>query len=71
MEVYSSSGQKVYQRVWDNQSFPAGVARSFSIQWTVPTSLAPGVYKVKIGIFAPGWNGMYSWNDGAASFTVR
>ena len=71
LEVYSSGGQKVYQRAWDNQSFGAGVSRTFSSQWTVPTSLAPGVYTVKVGIFAPGWAGMFAWNDSAATFTVR
>ena len=71
LEVYSSDGQKVYQRAWDNQSFGAGVSRTFSSQWTVPTSLAPGVYTVKVGIFAPGWAGMFAWNDSAVTFTVR
>lgn len=71
LEVYSSAGQKVYQKVWDNQSFAAGVSRGFSTQWTVPTSLAPGVYTIKVGIFAPGWSGMFAWNNGAATFTVK
>ena len=71
LEVYSSGGQKVYQRVWDNQSFSAGVQRTFNNQWTVPTNLAPGVYTIKVGIFGTGWNGLLSWNNNAATFTVR
>lgn len=71
LEVYSASGKKVYQAYWDRQAFSAGVARSFSAQWTPPRSLAPGTYTVKVGIFAPGWSGLYAWNNGATTFTVR
>ncbi len=71
IEVYSSSGQKVYQTYWDNRSFTANVTRTFSRTWTVPTNLAPGTYTLKIGVFKPGWTGLLSWNNGAATFTVR
>jgi hypothetical protein len=71
LEVYNSSGQKVYQTYWDNQSFTAGVTRTFSTRWTVARTLPRGTYTVKIGIFAPGWAGMYTWNDAATTFTVK
>ena len=71
VEVYNSSGQKVHQQFWDNQSFSANSTRSFSTTWQVPSNLQPGAYTVKIGIFAPGWNGMFLWNNNARTFTVR
>ncbi|MGE0600111.1 MAG: hypothetical protein AB7J35_09400 [Dehalococcoidia bacterium] len=71
VEVYSSSGQKVHQQFWDNQSFSANSTRSFSTTWQVPSNLQPGTYTVKIGIFAPGWSGMFLWNNNARTFTVR
>ncbi|MGE3077094.1 MAG: hypothetical protein AB7N24_20390 [Dehalococcoidia bacterium] len=71
VEVYNSSGQKVHQQFWDNQSFSANSTRSFSTTWQVPSNLQPGTYTVKIGIFAPGWNGMFLWNNNARTFTVR
>ena len=71
IEVYNSTGQKVYQRYWDNRAFSASTTRSFSASWTVPRNLPTGTYTVKIGIFKPGWSGMYLWNNSARTFTVR
>ena len=71
IEVYDSLGNKVYQVWWDNQPFTAGLTRSFGNRWTVPANLATGLYTVKIGVFAPGWNGLYSWNNKAGTLTVR
>lgn len=70
LEVYNASGQKVFQRFWDNQSFSANVTRSFSAGWAIPSNLPAGTYTVKIGVFGSGWAGMYAWNNGAATFTV-
>lgn len=71
IEIYSPSGRKVYQKFYDNQSFTAGIVRSFGTSWTIPASAEKGIYTVKIGVFKPGWSGLLSWNDRAAQFTVR
>jgi hypothetical protein len=71
LEIYDSTGAKVFQQWWDNQSFAAGQTRSYSTSWSVPASATPGTDTVKIGIFAPGWSAFYAWNNGAATFTVR
>ena len=71
VEVYNPSGQRVYQRSWDAQSFTAGQTRSYRPTWTVPTSAATGTYIVKIGVFSPGWGTLHHWNDRAVTFTVR
>jgi hypothetical protein len=71
IEIYSASGAKVHQVYWDNQSFTAKQSRTFRTAWSVPSNLAPGTYTVKIGVFAPGWNGLGHWNNSAQTFTVR
>lgn len=70
IEVYSPSGAKVFQQVFDNQSFGANQTRTYPVTWTVPTGAAAGRYSVKIGIFRPGWGWIYHWNDQAATVTV-
>jgi hypothetical protein len=71
VEVYNSFGQMVYQQWWDNQQFSANRSRSFVTSWTVPSSLPPGTYILKVGVFRPNWASMYIWNDSARTFTVR
>lgn len=71
LEVYDPSWNKVYQRSWDNQSFTAKTTRSFSTSWTVPTNSSTGTYTVMVGTFLPGWGGVDSFNNHAATFTVQ
>ena len=71
IEVYSPTGTKVFQQFFDGQSFTGGVARTFSVSWTVPANAARGTYSVKIGVFSPGWGSLYTWNNSARSFSVR
>jgi hypothetical protein len=70
LEVYNSSGTKVFQQFWDNQSFSAGQTRTFSASWAVPTSTATGSYTIDVGIFSPGWGSLLSWNGAAGGLTV-
>jgi hypothetical protein len=71
VEVYNPAGTRVFQRFYDNQAFSAGVARTFSPAWTVPKNAATGTYTVKIGVFAPAWGTLFTWNNSATTFTVR
>lgn len=71
VEIYSPSGQKVYQRYFDRQSFEAGAERNFNVAWKVPLNAERGTWTVRIGVFTPGWNELLHWNHGAATFTVR
>lgn len=71
VEVYSPSGQKVYQKWFDNTSFVAGQAKSFDVGWTPPANAATGTWTVKIGVFKPGWASLVHWDNGAAQFKVR
>jgi hypothetical protein len=68
IEVYDRSGQRVFQRFFDNQSLGAGSARYLTASWTPSRA---GTYTVKIGVFRPGWNGTLAWNPQAATIVVR
>jgi hypothetical protein len=69
IEVYSGSKQ-VFQRYYDHAVLKRGRARSFAAKWSVGDAAA-GTYTVKVGVFSPGFGKLRSWNDGAASITVR
>ena len=71
VEVYSPSGQRVYQKVFDNRSFTAGQVQRFDISYAVPAAGETGMYTVKIGVFKPSWGVMYAWNDSALQLSVR
>jgi len=71
VEVYDPSGAKVFQKVWDGQSFTAGQTLIFTTRWSVPPMSLAGSYTVKIGVFSTGWGVLYDWNDHAATFTVK
>lgn len=70
IEVYGPTGERVYQKVMDNQSLSTS-RKSFKGSWTVPANAPKGVYTVKVGVFSPGWASLFAWNDRAATFTVR
>jgi hypothetical protein len=70
MEVYDPTGTKVFQQYWDNQSFTAGQTRTYSSSYAVSSTAVAGTYTVKIGIFSPAWGALYTWNNGAAVFSV-
>lgn len=71
LEVYDPSGNKVGQRFFDNESFIANKARNVSMSWSVPVDAVKGTYTVRVGIFAPAWASLYSWNDSAVRFLVN
>jgi hypothetical protein len=71
VEVYDPAGNKVFQKYYDNQTFTAGQQQQYTTPWTVPIGAAVGTYRVKIGMFSPGWGTLYSWNDNVAQFSVQ
>lgn len=70
VEVYGPTGNKVYQKYWDRRSFSVNKLRTFSIVWKVPSNAPTGTYTVKVGVFGPRWDGLWHWNNSAATFTV-
>jgi hypothetical protein len=71
VEVYNAAGSRVFQQVWDNQSFTAGQTRTFTASYAVPSNAGTGTYTVMVGEFSPGWGTVYAWNGGAGTFSVR
>jgi len=71
IEVYDSTGHKMFQQWFDNQSFSAGQTRTYGVAWTVSNQTPTGTYTVKIGVFIPGWGQLLSWDDQAAQISVR
>lgn len=66
-ELYDPSGVRVDTESW-TQSFASG--QSVSFPWTVTMPSATGAYKVKVGVFGPGWTPTHDWNGNAATVTV-
>jgi hypothetical protein len=69
VELYDPKGTKVLQTSWDNQAFAASVTRTFAVTWTAP-SAPTGTWRVKVGVFAPGWGTMLAWNNSATNLSV-
>jgi hypothetical protein len=70
IEVYRGSTQ-VFQKTFDNATLRKGRARSFMARWTVAADAPTGTYEVRLGVFAPGFKGLRTWNPSAARITVR
>jgi hypothetical protein len=70
VQVFDSSGAKVAERVYDNQSFKAGVLRDYSFNLTASRTTR-GSYTVKVGVWEPGWGTLLQWMDPAATFSLR
>jgi hypothetical protein len=69
IEVYRD-GTQVFQRYFDHAVLRRGRARAFSARWRVGEHEPAGRYVVKVGVFAPGFDGLRAWNDDAARLRV-
>jgi hypothetical protein len=66
-EIYNSSGQQVFQKYFESQSFSANQQKSFSVNWTAGSN---GNYTFKTGIFSGNWSTNYYWNDSVTTIPV-
>jgi hypothetical protein len=66
-EIYSSTGQKVFQNFSEHQNFSFNQTQSYSSTWTPSAS---GQYTVKVGTFSSNWAVNYHWNDNSQTFNV-
>jgi len=71
IEIYDPDGQRAAQKFYDNEAFIPNTPRSFALSWTAPSNAVRGTYTVRIGVFAPGWSQLYSWNNSAVTFLVN
>lgn len=69
VEVFDSTGTRVGQKFFEQQSFAIGDSRLFTMAWTAPTTQS--IYTVKAGIFdhpvGEQWGNKLAWNDQAAT----
>lgn len=65
VEIYDEDGTRVVQMYWDNVQVPAaGLTR------TLQADLDPGMYRVAVGLFSPGWHALHHWEDSAFTFSI-
>jgi hypothetical protein len=70
IEVHGPGGL-VYQRAYDDQELGRRVPSHYTVEWQPSADLPAGAYKVKLGVFTPGWGELLHWNDHAAFITLR
>jgi RHS repeat-associated protein len=70
-EIYSATGEKVYQQSLDQQELSANQTHTYPMSWQVPAETAVGSYTVRIGLYKPGWEKLYHWNDQATVIQVK
>jgi hypothetical protein len=70
LELVDSSGEKVAQSVC-TRAFKAGQTQRCAWLYAVPSSLPPGTYTVKVGVFSADWSILHVWVNEAAKLLVR
>ena len=64
IEIYNSSGQKIFQKFYENQNFGANETKTYSDSWSLP---GPDSYTLKAGIFNSAWQ-LYQWSNNISEF---
>jgi len=67
--IYDATG-KLVDQTWRSRVTLAAGAQNVSAGWTVPATLAPGAYTLKVAVFRAGWSLLYAWDSAATTFTV-
>lgn len=67
LEIFDSKQKNKFQKFFENEVIRPGEAKKYTVAWT-PDSV--GDYKIKIGIFDPGWSQLKYWKDNALTFKV-
>jgi hypothetical protein len=67
IEIYKNTGEKVFQKTFDNESFANIESKTYQLSWTPALS---GTYNIKIGLFSTDWSNLKYWNDNSAKITV-
>ncbi len=67
IEIYNSSGSKVYQKYYTGQTITASAPAPYQFSWTPTTA---GTYTVKVGVFNSNWSTNYYWVNSLLTFSV-
>jgi hypothetical protein len=71
LEVWHPGGARVAGQTWTAQAFTAGQTRTYTWGWSVPAGLAPGPYRVTLGVYDGSGSTTYLWSDPAATVAVQ
>ncbi len=67
IEVYNSSGSKVFQQFFTGQNISSSQPGNYSTAWTPSQN---DTYTLKVGIFTSDWSKNYYWNDAVMPLSV-
>jgi len=67
LEIYTASGQKVFQKFYSNQNFSSGETKSYAENFT---SGGTGKFTLKAGIFSNDWSQNFAWYNTLAVLEV-
>ncbi|MFZ2189561.1 MAG: glycoside hydrolase family 6 protein [Candidatus Magasanikiibacteriota bacterium] len=68
IEIYSESGQRQFQKYFENQSLNSGGNKTYSISWKPGST---GKYRMAVGIFSAGWSRLLDWQNQVATIQVK
>ena len=71
LEIYDASGTKVGQNACRVSFTISGKTKNCRWSYVVPSSLASGLYTVKVGVFSSDWSVLYVWLNRAGVLTVQ
>jgi len=71
LEIYDASGTKVGQNACRVSFTSSGKTKNCRWSYVVPSSLASGLYTVKVGVFSSDWSVLYVWLNRAGVLTVQ
>lgn len=71
IELHNERGVKVAQWVFDEEPLRANQAATYEVEWRSSVDMEPGIYRIMVGIFAPGWSKLHHWNDGTGVLLLR
>jgi hypothetical protein len=70
VELYGPAGKRIGQKAWTTVTFTGGAARTLRWSWYASSTRKVGKYTIKVGVFAPGWGRLQSWNNRAGTLRV-
>lgn len=71
IEVQDVHGVKVAQWWLVGQALSPERTSEYTVHWQIAEGTPPGIYAIKIGLFAPDASALYHWNSGTGVFEVR
>lgn len=68
LELKDSSGKKVDQKFFENQTISSSNTQSYSM--TINPNIPAGTYRFSVGLFQKNWSSLITWYEGVQTFTI-